>query len=195
MAWLELDQNLFLWINGLSGRFPIIDNIISAIANDYFIIVFCCMIMMALWTGIKNADNRRHMQKGIMVASSSLGTAQGMVEIINNFWQRPRPFEELDVNLLFYPPTDPSFPSNSASVLFAMAWGIFLYDRKVGSVLLAIAASMGFSRVYVGIHYPLDIIGGAALGFLVALFFTIVFKLLNPLLDRIIDLMRLFFLA
>jgi undecaprenyl-diphosphatase len=130
-----------------------------------------------------------------MVASSSLGTAQGMVEIINNFWQRPRPFQELDVNLLFYPPTDPSFPSNSASVLFAMAWGIFLYDRKAGSALLAIAAVMSFSRIYVGIHYPLDIAGGIVLGLLVALFFTALFRLLDPLVNRIIDLLRSFYLA
>jgi len=80
-------------------------------------------------------------------------------------------------------------------VLFGMAWGIFLYNRKAGSVLLALAAIMGFSRVYVGIHYPLDIVGGMVLGLLVALFFTVVYRLLNPLLDRIIDLLRFFFLA
>jgi undecaprenyl-diphosphatase len=195
MAWIKFDQSLFLWINGLSGKSPVIDNIFSAIANDYFAIILGCMIMMALWTGTRNPQKRRHIQKGVMVASSSLGTAQGMVEIINNFWQRPRPFQELDVNLLFYPPTDPSFPSNSASVLFAMAWGIFLYDRKAGSVLLAIAAVMSFSRIYVGIHYPLDIAGGIALGLLVALFFTALFKLLDPLVNRIIDLLRSFYLA
>ncbi|MDD5486367.1 MAG: phosphatase PAP2 family protein [Dehalococcoidales bacterium] len=195
MAWIKFDQSLFLWINGLSGKFPVIDNIFSAIANDYFAIILGCMVMMALWTGTRNPQKRRHIQKGVMVASSSLGTAQGMVEIINNFWQRPRPFQELDVNLLFYPPTDPSFPSNSASVLFAMAWGIFLYDRKAGSALLAIAAVMSFSRIYVGIHYPLDIAGGIVLGLLVALFFTALFKLLDPLVNRIIDLLRSFYLA
>jgi len=195
MAWIKFDQSLFLWINGLSGKSPVIDNIFSAIANDYFAIILGCMVMMALWTGTRNPQKRRHIQKGVMVASSSLGTAQGMVEIINNFWQRPRPFQELDVNLLFYPPTDPSFPSNSASVLFAMAWGIFLYDRKAGSALLAIAAVMSFSRIYVGIHYPLDIAGGIVLGLLVALFFTALFRLLDPLVNRIIDLLRSFYLA
>ncbi|MDD2252329.1 MAG: phosphatase PAP2 family protein [Dehalococcoidales bacterium] len=195
MAWLELDKSLFLWINGLSGHSQIIDNVISAIANDYFSIVFGCMIMMALWTGTPDPDKRRHIQKGIMVASASLGTCQGMVEIINNLWQRARPFHDLDVNLLFYPPTDPSFPSNSATVLFGMAWGIFIYNRKAGSVLLVLAGLMGFSRVYVGVHYPLDIIGGMAVGLLVALFFTIVFRLLDPLINRVIDTMRFFFLA
>jgi len=195
VAWLEFDRALLLWINGLSGHIPFLDNVILSVANDYFSIILSCLIMMALWTGIRDPGNRRHMQKGIMVASASLGTSQGMVEIINNIWVRQRPFEELDVNLLFYAPTDPSFPSNSASVLFGLAWGIFFYNRKAGAVLLAIAGLHGLSRIYVGVHYPLDILGGLALGLLVALFFLIVFRLLNPVLDRIIDIMRWFFLA
>ncbi|MBN1369232.1 MAG: phosphatase PAP2 family protein [Dehalococcoidaceae bacterium] len=195
MAWLEFDRALLLWINGLSGHIPFLDNVVLSIANDYFVIIASCLIMMALWTGTRNPGNRRHMQKGVMVASASLGTSQGMVEIINNIWVRQRPFEELDVNLLFYAPTDPSFPSNSASVLFGLAWGIFFYNRKAGAVLLTIAGIQGLSRIYVGVHYPLDILGGAVLGLLVALFFLIAFRLLNPVLDRIIDIMRWFFLA
>jgi len=184
-----------LWINSLSGHIPVLDNVILSIANDYFAIIASCLVMMALWTGVGEPENRRYMQKGIMVASASLGTSQGMVEIINNIWVRQRPFQELDVNLLFYAPTDPSFPSNSASVLFGLAWGIFFYNRKAGTILLATAGIHGLSRIYVGVHYPLDILGGAALGFLVALFFLIVFRLLNPVLDRIINIMRCFFLA
>lgn len=195
MAWLEFDRAVLLWINGLSGHVAFLDNVILSVANDYFAVISSCLIMMALWTGVRDAGHRRRMQKGIMVASASLGTSQGMVEIINNIWVRQRPFEELDVNLLFYAPTDPSFPSNSASVLFGLAWGIFFYNRKAGTILLAIAGLHGLSRIYVGVHYPLDILGGVAVGFLVALFFLIAFRLLNPVLDRIINFMRWFFLA
>jgi len=195
VAWLEFDRAIMLWINSLSGHLPVLDNVILSIANDYFAIITSCLVMMALWTGVREPENRRYLQKGIMVASASLGTSQGMVEIINNIWVRQRPFQELDVNLLFYAPTDPSFPSNSASVLFGLAWGIFFYNRKAGTILLAIAGIHGLSRIYVGVHYPLDILGGAALGFVVALFFLIAFRLLNPVLDRIINIMRCFFLA
>ena len=195
MAWLKYDESVFLWINGLGGHSSVIDNIFSAIANDYFVIILSCMILILLWTGTRNPDKRRHIQKGIMVATSSLGISQLAVNFINDIWVRPRPFETLDVNLLFYPPTDPSFPSNSASVLFALSWGIFIYDRKAGSIMLAISTIMSFSRIYVGIHYPLDILGGAALALVIALFFTVVFRLLDPIVNRVIDLLRFFFLA
>ena len=195
MTWLEFDQALFLWINGLSGHVNLIDNIMRALANDYFAIITGCLVMAGLWAGISDNQKRRHTQKGIMVASSSLGISQVMVEVINGIWARPRPFTELNVNLVFYMPTDASFPANSSTVLFGMAWGLFLYSRKAGTVLLCLAAVKGFSRIYVGVHYPLDVVSGAVIGLTVALFFLVVFKLFNPLIDRLINLLRWFFLA
>ncbi len=195
MGILEIDRQVFLWINGLAGHVPLIDNIISAIANDYFVIVVGCMVMVALWTGTRGSENRRHIQKGIMVAATSLGTSQGMVQLINGIWSRSRPFLDLDATVIFYRPTDPSFPSNSASVLFGMAWGIFLYNRKAGTVLLVLATLQGLGRVYVGVHYPLDIMAGAAVGLIVALFFMSIFKLLDPVIDRLLDFLRYFSLA
>jgi undecaprenyl-diphosphatase len=195
MAILEIDRQVFLWINGLAGHVPVIDNIVSAVANDYFVIVVGCMVMVALWTGTRGSENRRHIQKGIMVAAVSLGTSQGMVQLINHAWSRTRPFIDLEATVIFYRPTDPSFPSNSASVLFGMAWGIFLYNRKAGSILLALSFLQGLSRIYVGVHYPLDILAGAAVGLMVALFFMSVFKLLDPLVNRAVDILRHFSLA
>jgi undecaprenyl-diphosphatase len=76
-----------------------------------------------------------------------------------------------------------------------MAWGIFLYNKKAGAVLLVLASLHGVTRIYVGVHYPLDILCGMLVGLGVALFFTMIFKLINPLVDRLINLARFFFLA
>ena len=124
MAWLKYDESVFLWINGLGGHSSVIDNIFSAIANDYFVIILSCMILILLWTGTRNPDKRRHIQKGIMVATSSLGISQLAVNFINDIWVRP-PFETLDGNLLFYAPTDPSFPSTLLQC-FALAGNIYI---------------------------------------------------------------------
>ena len=59
---------------------------------------------------------------------------------------------------------DPSFPSDHATGGFALAFGIWLYDRTIGTVLLVIAAVLSFSRVYVGTHYPGDVVAGALIG-------------------------------
>jgi len=189
------DKALFLWINGLAGRFPLLDELLKGTANDYFIIVGSCLVLLALWFGTKDVRRREANQKAVICASGSLGIANGIVKICNCFYFRPRPFTELPANLLFYRPTDSSFPANSAAVAFAIATAIFLADRKAGSLLLFLAFLLGFSRIYVGVHYPSDILGGAAIGAATALLIFGLIRLLEPWPSRFLKLVRKFYLA
>jgi membrane-associated phospholipid phosphatase len=66
--------------------------------------------------------------------------------------------------LLIARSADPSFPSDHATGAFALAFGVWLYDRAIGSALLVVAALLSFSRIYVGTHYPGDVIAGALIG-------------------------------
>ncbi len=61
-----------------------------------------------------------------------------------------------------------SFPSSHAVNIFAAAFFLSRSFKKLSPVLYAIAAVVGYSRIYLGIHYPSDVIGGAAIGLLVA---------------------------
>jgi undecaprenyl-diphosphatase len=63
---------------------------------------------------------------------------------------------------------DPSFPSDHATGAFALAFGIWLYDRTIGGILLVLAAIVAFARVYVGTHYPGDVVAGALIAVAVA---------------------------
>jgi undecaprenyl-diphosphatase len=65
-------------------------------------------------------------------------------------------------------PHDHSFPSGHAATSFAAATVLTFALPRLTPLWLLIAAAVGFSRVYVGVHYPLDIVGGAALGVAVA---------------------------
>jgi len=65
-------------------------------------------------------------------------------------------------------PHDHSFPSGHAATSFAAATVLMFARPRLAPLWLLIAAAIGFSRVYVGVHYPLDIVGGAALGVAVA---------------------------
>ncbi len=192
---IAFDENLFLWINGLAGNVAFVDEFFKGIANDYFFIVSACLIMLALWFGTREAGRRERNQRGVIVASAGLGIAQGFVTMINSVLTRPRPFAELPTNLLFYQPTDSSFPANSTAVIFAIAVAIFLVNRRAGAVLFGLAILHGFSRIYVGIHYPLDILGGAAEGTLAALLIFGLIKLLGPWPGRLLKLLRSFYLA
>ena len=64
---------------------------------------------------------------------------------------------------------DASFPSGHAATSFAAATILTFAFPRLGPVLFVLAAAVAFSRVYVGVHYPLDVLGGAVLGVLVAL--------------------------
>lgn len=66
------------------------------------------------------------------------------------------------------PPFDGAFPSWHTTVAFALSVTVFMHDRKVGWWYLASAFVIGIARVMANVHYPIDIVGGALVGTLVA---------------------------
>ena len=133
---------------------------------------------------------RSQNQRVVICAAISIGIACAVVEICNHVYPNPRPFQEMPwlmerVRAIFYPPTDPSFPSNCAAVTFATASAVWWRKRKIGWWLFISALLMCFARVYAAVHYPLDIVGGAAIGILVA---YLVHKFLLPLLEPLVVL-------
>lgn len=78
---------------------------------------------------------------------------------------RPRPFSTYsDLIPLIASPKDFSFPSGHTLASFAGAVSLFCYYRKTGVAALFLAFAIGFSRMYVGVHYPSDVLVGAILG-------------------------------
>jgi undecaprenyl-diphosphatase len=81
---------------------------------------------------------------------------------------RPRPFVRYALpKPLVANPHDSSFPSGHSATSFACATVLTALAPRLAPVWVALAAAVAFSRVYVGVHYPLDVIAGAGLGVLV----------------------------
>lgn len=93
---------------------------------------------------------------------------------IKNLVQRPRPCQiDQTVQLLIPIPSEYSFPSGHTLHGFTAATIIFLHHRRAGIAALLLAAVIAFSRMYLFVHFPTDILGGLILGVLAA---VIVYK-------------------
>ena len=121
----------------------------------------------------------------VVVSLISAAIARGIfVEIIRHLYHRVRPVPVEALHRLVVN-TEWSFPSGHASFFFALATGVFLYNKKLGWLFYIGAALMGIARIFIGVHWPTDILVGAALGMLTALGVDLVLKnRFSSLLDR-----------
>ena len=85
-------------------------------------------------------------------------------------WFRQHPFDAhpTETLLLVSPSNEPSFPSDHAVAAFAIAFAVACFGRRIGALFLAGATMVALARVFVGLHYPGDIAGGALLGLISA---------------------------
>jgi undecaprenyl-diphosphatase len=209
---LSIDVRLFHWINNLGGHVALIDRLFAGLADDYFMIIAMCLVLVGMWFGTRNPGDRKRNQVAVLKAMASLGIASGFVAWVNVFFvgeekfsgtlihdifNRPRPFVEFGTSVIhrFYQPTDPSFPSNLAAVVFGLALAVWFMNKRTGTWLLGMALVACFARIYVGIHYPSDILGGAAFGLAGVAVTYFLFWVLSPLVKLIKWLLEAFYLA
>ena len=192
----DADKALFIWINALAGRAPAVDTAMGWVASDYLVPVSMGLTLVALWFTGRNAPERMRYQIGMFTALTAMALSSLVVLIGNALFFRPRPFDGLqDVTLLFYQPTDSSFPSNSAAAVFAIAASVWCVNRRIGTALFIAAALYGFSRVYVGVHYPADILGGGAIALVITALTLRLRDLMMPVLVAVIRAARLLAIA
>ena len=192
---LSIDSAIITWLNQWVGRWGVLDKAAELVVSDYLIPTILSLALMSTWFLAKDASDRAGNQKGVLVALLGVGISNLTVLIINQFYFRDRPFVDHELELLFYQPTDSSFPANPAAVAFAIAFGVFLYNRTMGVALGGLASLWVLSRMYSGVFYLSDGLGGAAIGVSITYIFSVLMRLIEPLPTTVLTIMRRFHLA
>jgi undecaprenyl-diphosphatase len=186
----SLDYSLFHAVNGLAGRSTALDAVMIGSAK-YLPFVFA-LAVVALWLSWRPRN-----QRGAFLASVSALIALGIGQVIGKASPRPRPYLSHAVNQLIPPSLDTSFPSDHAILGFAVAVLVWRYNRRAGAALLVLATLMAIARVFVGAHYPGDVLGGAVLGALTSIALAALSQRqpIAPLLDAVFRILRRWRLA
>ena len=163
-----VDFWLYEEINEVVAGHPWLEDLTESFADYGHILFIAVLVGLFFARGKWTTVNGR---RGVAAAGLSVVLALGIAHLIGTLWDRPRPYEaHPDVGLWIARSPDPSFPSDHATAAFALAVAVFCFHRRAGWLMLAMAAVLSISRVAAGTHYPSDVLGGAALGALAALF-------------------------
>ncbi|GAA2105266.1 hypothetical protein GCM10009801_81510 [Streptomyces albiaxialis] len=173
-VWDNPDVGLLYEINGLAKDAPTWTDRLMEWVGEYGIAVGLVLVGIWAWWGVSRKRESRDEAvagfAGLLWAPLAAVIALVVNIPIRGFVERPRPFlDHKSVEPLIDGKTDYSFVSDHATLTMAIAVGIFMVNRKFGLAAILLAVAEGFCRVYMGVHYPTDVVGGLALGTAVAL--------------------------
>jgi undecaprenyl-diphosphatase len=173
-VWDNPDVDLLYEVNGIAEAAPTWADVTMEYVGEYGILL--ALVLLGLWAWWRHVRTRETREEAVTGFTGLVWTPlAAVVAVIVNipirgFVERPRPFlEHKGLDVLIKGKTDFSFVSDHATLAMALAVGIYLVNRKLGLVGIVLAVLAGFSRVYMGVHYPTDVVGGLALGMAVAL--------------------------
>ncbi len=159
----DINVAAFLLINRHAGESALLDAL-AIVAAEVMPYLFM-LVLVALWSSPEPARKKASLKAGCAVL---LGL--GASYTVSLFYFHPRPFmQHLGNGLLSHAP-DASFPSDHTTFLFSIAFvlAIECRTRALGCALLGLGLAGGLARVFIGVHFPLDIFGAALVGLLAA---------------------------
>ena len=144
-----------------AGHVHALDLLMKLSARD--IVYAAPLLLLALW--FWPAQDRALNQRVAVVTCIAVGVSLLAAMALGHIHHEARPFvSDADARLLINHSADNSFPSDHAALAFAVAGAIVWWRRGIGLACLGLALLTGVARVYVGVHWPLDILASAVAG-------------------------------
>lgn len=156
---LDIDRALFAFINGTLAN-SVTDFIMPIITSDNLLRVLFALGVIALLV----FGRKRFIWVAVIAIAVLAITDQAASALLKPLFARPRPCHVMAVHLLVNCGKGYSFPSSHAANLFGQALFFGILYKKYLPYTLAFAFLVGVSRIWVGVHYPLDMVGGMILG-------------------------------
>ena len=185
---LGFDLAVFEWVQGIQNHLlTAIMTTITTLGDEG--IIFIVLGLVLLFT-------KKYRKAGVSILVALVVMLLLNNIVLKELIARPRPFN-LDPetyawwhevykypNFNIHQPSSYSFPSGHTSSAFAAAIALLCHDRKLGIPTTIFAAIMGFSRIYVEVHYCTDVIGGAIVGIIYALLGVLVANLVYHYIEK-----------
>lgn len=187
---LEFDLSIFQWIQTIQNPvLSVILKVITTLGEAGIIFILLAFVLLFI---------KKYRKIGFAVIVALLVMEIGNNLILKEIFARPRPFNltgaEYDWwnEIYKFPeivsrPSSWSFPSGHTSSAFAAAIAVLCYNRKIGIPVTLFAFIMGFSRIYVEVHYPTDVLFGILVGIIYALIGVLITKYLYPKIEKYLD--------
>jgi undecaprenyl-diphosphatase len=162
-----VDTSILHTLNDFFFRHDGVEDPVVAYVNAAELL-FLAMLVLAF--ACTRGPRRIAIRRAAVAAGLSAGIALAVAAVLSRLVDRPRPFVDhaATVHLFSHHVADPGFPSDHATAAFAIGVALLLRERAWGIVVLVLATVLAVGRVAMGIHYPTDVLGGAALGAAVA---------------------------
>jgi undecaprenyl-diphosphatase len=172
---LEIDTWLFNIINSGMAN-PATDSLMPILTDkNTWLPIYIVLFIWLIWKG-----GTRGRITFILLIIGIIASDQISSSIMKPFFDRIRPCHELsDINLLVSCGAGKSFPSSHAANSFTAATILFWYNKSWGKYAFILAGLIAFSRVFVGVHYPSDILTGAVLGIFISFILIFLLKMIN----------------
>ncbi|MDR2426637.1 MAG: glycosyltransferase family 39 protein [Endomicrobium sp.] len=176
---IKADHEVFKFINSIM-HVKILDFYMSVISfcdskNFNLGVISILIISIAImWT-----SDKKHFWTDIMLMTSVLVTSALIVYFMKAYFERPRPlsvFGDENVNVFYETVHKNSFPSGHTNTVFAVCTVMYMLVKKYWYWYIIFAFGMGFERIYVGSHFPSDVLTGAAIGAMIAYVMVRLFK-------------------